>query len=359
MPVSSYFILYPIVVAILTVFTLSTLKFHHFIEEKSNVKYNSVPGLIVALVFAIFVGLRPLSAKFVDMINYSQVYYALNYGREFKGFNFDANYISDNVFAWMGANYYEVGAFFLLMSLIYFVITYFAMTKIFRQYAFLGFITFLGAFSTFSYATNGIRAGAAAAFFLLAIGYFSCKWKGALCLFISLGLHHAMILPIIAYIAVWLFSRPKAYFVFWLVCVCISFLHITFFQQIFASLSDESGATYLSSIDTDWGGKVGFRLDFILYSCFPIVIGYYAIFKRRLTSRLYSFMLSLYMLINAVWMLCMYAAFTNRIAYLSWLMYPVLIVYPFVCKNFMPNQRLWLVIVVLIQFIFTVLIGFI
>ena len=32
-------------------------------------------------------------------------------------------------------------------------------------------------------------------------------------------------------------------------------------------------------------------------------------------------------------MLCMYAEFTNRIAYLSWFMYPFVLIYPLVCEN--------------------------
>ena len=36
----------------------------------------------------------------------------------------------------------------------------------------------------------------------------------------------------------------------------------------------------------------------------------------------------MYLTCNGIWMLCMYAQFTNRIAYLSWFMYPILLVYP-------------------------------
>ena len=44
-------------------------------------------------------------------------------------------------------------------------------------------------------------------------------------------------------------------------------------------------------------------------------------------------MLCTYTFTNSVWMLCMYAEYTNRIAYLSWFMYPFVLIYPLICEN--------------------------
>ena len=123
------------------------------------------------------------------------------------------------------------------------------------------------------------------------------------------------------------------YLYVWILCVLISLAHITWFQELFAQISadsgDESGAGYLTGSDTNgWGGKSGFRFDFVLYSAMPVLVGYYAIVKKKIVSRDYQFILNLYMLLNSVWMLCMYAEFTNRIAYLSWFMYPFVLIYP-------------------------------
>ena len=46
----------------------------------------------------------------------------------------------------------------------------------------------------------------------------------------------------------------------------------------------------------------------------------------------------MYLMTNAIWMLCMYAEFTNRIAYLSWFQYPVVLIYPFLKEQWGVNQ---------------------
>ena len=103
-------------------------------------------------------------------------------------------------------------------------------------------------------------------------------------------------------------------------------------------MTDDQGAGYLNSVGQDWSGKSGFRIDFVLYSFMPVLVGYYAIFKKQIQSPLYEVLLKVYLLVNGVWMLCMYAAFTNRIAYLSWSLYPILLLYPFLNEEWGENQ---------------------
>lgn len=76
------------------------------------------------------------------------------------------------------------------------------------------------------------------------------------------------------------------------------------------------------------GGKSGFRIDFVIYSVMPVLMGYFVKYKYKLEDKLYDVILNIYLVTNGVWMLCMYAQFTNRIAYLSWCMYPIVLVYP-------------------------------
>ena len=60
----------------------------------------------------------------------------------------------------------------------------------------------------------------------------------------------------------------------------------------------------------------------------PVLVGFHAIYKHRIQSMMYDLLLKVYLTANAIWMLCMYAPFTNRIAYLSWLIYPIVLIYP-------------------------------
>lgn len=82
----------------------------------------------------------------------------------------------------------------------------------------------------------------------------------------------------------------------------------------------------------------GFRIDFIIYSAAPIIVGWIAFFKKKIISRKYRFLLNLYLLANSIWLLCMYAEFTNRIAYLSWFMLPIVLIYPFLNEEWGEDQ---------------------
>ena len=320
---------------------------------------SSITGWMIALIFAIFFGFRPISGYyFVDMAKYYFSY--INGWGTHHTFDWNAgNYLFDNLILEMASLEIDPSVFFFVIALIYFLGTFVAMQKLFPKDALLGFVAFLGAFSTYSYGTNGIKAGAAAALFLCAIAYRHNRVLCLMFLFLTLGFHHSMIMPVAAFIICSFFKKPKYYFILWVACVLVAALHISAFQELFALMSDEQGAIYLNAIDTDWGGKSGFRIDFIIYSAMPVLVGYITIFKYKVKSENYNFILNLYMLTNAIWMLCMYAAFTNRIAYLSWLMYPVVLIYPFLNKRFMPRQYKMAITAVWYQLLFTLFMVYI
>ena len=100
---------------------------------------------------------------------------------------------------------------------------------------------------------------------------------------LSWTFHHSMFVCLAAYFVICFYSRPKWYFLFWVVCLLLSLAHVSYFQNIFVNISDEKGASYLDSNNlAGWGGEIGFRYDFVLYSMMPILIGWYAIYKREL-----------------------------------------------------------------------------
>ncbi|MBD5228356.1 MAG: hypothetical protein HDS67_10085 [Bacteroidales bacterium] len=321
----------PIYLTIVTILTIALS-----IRYKKLSDYDILHGVNKTLIFqtaipiiiALFIGFRPLSGYyFGDMSNYN-IYYTSLYGKEFI-FSWDKkNFLFDNFIEWLSANQYEVTTFFVYCSFIYFLGTYIGLRTIFNNNSLYAFICFLGAFSTFSYGTNGLKAGMAAAIFYIALSYYNKPLIFALFLWISLGFHHSMILPIIAVVITYFYRNSRIYLLFWFVTLIIAFLHITYFQTLLGEISEEGNNSYLNNIDTDWGGKGGFRLDFILYSCVPIITGYYWYVRRNLKDKLYSIIYNTYILTNGVWMLCMYASYTNRIAYLSWFLFPLVLIYP-------------------------------
>lgn len=329
-----------------TIYLLIVLTFSFFIFNKyiiyekgldlDSFKRSNIVFLAVLMIF--FIGLRPDSGVFVDMMNTIVDYRTFYEGRPFKLRTDTDNLIYDNFLAWTGSLCLGTPFFFTAIASIYFGAAYWGIRRLFPLHTAIVYLAFLGAFSTFSYATNGVKAGAAASMFILAVSYYR-HWKICLPLLaVCYGFHHSMQLPIVAFLFACYWKNTKHFFAGWLFCLLCAAAHVTFFQELFAGMTDDQGAGYLNSVGQDWSGKSGFRIDFVLYSFMPVLVGYYAIFKKQIQSPLYEVLLKVYLLVNGVWMLCMYAAFTNRIAYLSWSLYPILLLYPFLNEEWGENQ---------------------
>ena len=332
-----YQYIYLFIVLILSIPIMHRYLRHKNVPEQLCVTDNQTSAFLLAIMMTVFIGLRPIHEVFADMPQYLGIY--LSWDDSFE-FSWDReNYFYDNLMLGLASIQFNPTLFYVLISFIYFMCTYWACKRLFPNNTLTAFLVFLAAFSTFSYGTNGIKAGSAAAIFLVALSYRDNLKICALWMFISLGFHHSMVLPIVAFVITLIVKNPKIYFYGWIFSVLMACLHITFFQSIFAGMAEESGAGYLGANGyDDTSYLTGFRPDFILYSSMPVFVGYVAKIKKRLKSRTYDTLLYTYMTTNAVWMLCMYASYTNRIAYLSWFLYPIVLIYPFFDAQWGPNR---------------------
>ncbi len=316
--------------------------------------------MLLAVVLTLLIGLRPIDNRSAwmwgDTFNYKFLY-NVRVGNPFVFNPLTENFIWDNLFDFWASNDLGLTNLFLISDAIYFGCTYLACRKWFPHDTAIAYLAFLGAFSTYSYSYNGVKAGVAAALFLLALAYYEKRIWSVVLLIMSLGIHHSMQIPIAAYVLYLFFKDPKWYFYGWLFCVMMAILHVTYFAYLFASLSsDESGSEYLTGRGYD-AYLTGFRLDFLLYSAAPVWVGYMIVIKNRIeVSRTYSCLLCSYLFTNGIWCLCMYAASTNRIAYLSWLMYPFVLLYPFLKEDLAGmsnNQYVMLSKIAMYHFLFT------
>lgn len=295
-------------------------------NQGKNDRNNFSAALLLCVFMVLYIGFRPVSGRvFVDMGNYARFFH----NAQWNGFNFDTdNLIFDNLYNFLGSSGIDITVFFILIASIYFGCILIACKKLFPGNVLLAFLVYLAAFSTFAYGTNGIKAGAAASIFLVALAYSKKYYFSIPVALISWGFHHSMQLPVVAFVVSILFKRTSWYYGIWIFSFICSMLHVTIFQTIFAGWTDEQGAGYLNIIDADFVTHKGFRIDFALYSVCPIIMGYYATVKYGFEDKLYDILLRTYTLTNAVWLLCMYAPFNNRISYLSWLMSPIVLIYP-------------------------------
>ena len=293
-------------------------------ERENNSRIGASLALAVGIVWLI--GLMPLTGHYTaDRANYVSWY--VIYVNHFTGFSWHkTNFVFDNFYEYIAGKGISAEFVFLPVSIIYIGCLLWACKRYFPNDTLLAFVVALGAFSSYSYGTNGAKAGAAASLFLVALAYRENKKLAALFCFLSIGFHHSMIAPIAAFVLA-LFIKEKKYFLYiWLVSLVMAAFHVTYFQGVFAGYSNERGTDYLQNTSNIVSG---FRPDFILYSAIPILLGYYLTKKYDIKSEIYNFLWNVYTTTNAVFLLCTYASYINRIAYLSWAMYPVVILYPF------------------------------
>lgn len=353
--------IYLVVIAI-----LSIVVFFRYIDRNKEDEINeanSFPLVAIILTFGLiyFIGNRPVHKTFVDMVTYSDIFYYLKTNRPVFEWNWDElNLIYDNFYAWSATFFSTDRPLFVILAFLYFGGIFLASRRLFRGNTLASLLTYLGAFSTFSYGTNGMKAGIAAAFFLVAISYYNNRLLMIFLALLSWGFHHSMQLCLGAMFVVLLYKNPKLYLAIWVVSLLIAILHITIFQEIFSGMTDDHGSGYLNQVviqeEKGWGG---FRIDFILYSTAPIIMGIYAIFVKGFSSKFYNFLFSVYLVTNSIWLLCIYSNFTNRIAYLSWLLLPVVLIYPVLHPNWGDSRFRDFSLIMLAHLSFTLFMTFV
>lgn len=329
-PAAYYQSIYLILVTLMTLIVCSQYQRRNGLREFKHTTSDVICGILVLFV-VLFIGFRPVSGRyFVDMANYV-LYYTTFY--EGEPFHFDGNagnLLFDNLFAWWGSMRLGYTSFFVFIATIYFGTAYLGIRKLFPNHRLAAYLVFLAALSTFSYGTNGIKAGAAASLFIWAMGYRENLKVCIPLVLLSWVFHHSMIMVVAGFVLILFVKNPKYYFIGWCFCFLMAAAHVSTFQHLFSGFTTEHGAEYLLGDGSEDGTKGGFRIDFILYSAMPVLVGWYAVFKKKIRlSALYKDLLNLYLCLNGIWMLCMYANFTNRIAYLSWFLYPIVLIYPF------------------------------
>lgn len=206
------------------------------------------------------------------------------------------------------------------------------------QHFFVGLMFCFTSFSFYAFATNGIRAGMATSMAMVAISLINIykkEWSSniiALALLImAYKTHSSLAITIASALIAFFLKDSKLAFKIWLICLVLGFLFNSTFQSLFSWVSsNEKMAHYANMIDVQYN-KMYFRWDFIVYSALPIVLGYITTIKKKITDGKYTFLLNTYIIANSFWLLINEIAYSNRYAYLSWFLYPIVVAYP-LCK---------------------------
>lgn len=330
-----YYYVYWFVVMLMTVKQFSVInKYPRYAVIGRSFGYK--PLLMFSIFFIVIYGLRPVytGGVFGDTANYATTYQMLqNYGV----FNMQgADEIrTDWLFYTIQkicSEIIDVHLWLMLMMCCYIIPMYQGCKLIDKKHGALFMLFCIGAFEFYAFAVNGVRNGIACSIVILAVAAL-CKKKiliAAILCFIATGFHKSVVLPAAAMFLTYYVRSPKYMFITWFCAIGISLAVGGQIDAMLSSMSyDERLAANLQNDEAD--GQIlehRFRWDFLLYSSMPILLAWYTIFKRKLFNNTYLLLLGTYMYANAFWVLAIRAIFSNRIAYLSWFIYPIVLAYP-------------------------------
>lgn len=292
------------------------------------------PVLLFSLFVIIFLGFRPVHFLFGDTVVYDDMYKVL---QTYGTLNMDDDSIghSDWIFySFMAlcAQVIDVHCFFAIVICLYITMMFNGCKKLDPRHITTLMLFCFGAFSFYGYAVNGIRNGVACSFVIMALAGV-CRgerlWPIILS-FVAIGCHKSTALPLVCMFFTYFVRNPKMMFGIWGCTILISLSLGEYIGNLLTLLSfDERLSSELLSDNAD-GVEMEhkFRWDFLVYSAMPILLGAYTLFVRKIYNNTYLILIGTYIYANAFWLLAIRALFSNRIAYLSWFLYPIVIAYP-------------------------------
>ena len=328
-PAEAYKYIYITILGIICLVTYAKLTPYTYRGLITRSYRNTASAVWLYVMVAMFIGSRPISEAFSDMLGYAASYEQLI-----------IDIHKDKGLWWLAGICKKLGfstsMWFTVVSFIYYGGFLLSARFLSKENTLYIFLTILVSFSALTYATNGIRNGMSMSLLTLAMSIFltqNNKWK-----FLSFGIayyailtHKSCVLPLICFfVAYYSKAGLKSAIYFWIFSVLISLVAGSQVSNIFIGLGfDDRLDNYILSTDDFTGfSHSGFRFDFLLYSIMPIWLGYYALYKKGVYDRIYKVLLSTYVLSNAFWVMVIRAHFSDRFAYLSWFLYPIVIAYP-------------------------------
>lgn len=309
-------------------------------RESENTSY--LNALILGIFYIIFFGTRPYTGSWMaDTSGYVGAY---NLYRNTDFINLE---IGDHEMVWdwlckfMSTAGFAPWVWLTVVAAIYILFNIWGAKLIFPKHVYLAFLFYSVFFLFYSGGINGIRNADAYSivFYSIALFYRS-KMRSyiiitILCL-IAYQIHTSVIVTILSFvISVYLVKKTNHAIYIWLAAIVITLIAGNYLANFASGLIDDGRAEkylrYANDSNMMKGfSHTGFRWDFLLFSSLPIALGWYATVKRGINDRFFQILLNTYIIANAVWIVFIYAAFSNRFAMLSWCIYPYVLLYPMV-----------------------------
>ena len=343
-------------------------------EDCSNLlKRNSMfPALLLTLFLIVCIGLRPVSSLFGDTVNYAWIYRE-SAGLAVFNIDFDSEWFWQFIMLTCKQAGFTVNMWFLVIEIGYLGFVFMGLRKLLGENSWMAMLFFLSAFSTFSYGINGVRNGLACSIATFAFAYGANKnlfQVGLISLIFvfAFGVHRSTALPIVAFFAAsYVIKSPKMAVYFWISSIGVSLVAGERVTNFFAGLGfDDRMVSYAVSPDEDSDrcSHTGFRWDFLAYSAMPVWLTWYICKKAEKdqmeygataeeletgvtgagriadvnSMKIFNILATTYILANSFWVMVIRASFSNRFAYLSWFLYPIVLAYAVIRLHIWKDQ---------------------
>lgn len=320
--------------------TIIGILYSFYLMSLSNTKLfkgtdnNIIPWLLATFV-TLYIGTRPIWA-YQDTYLYTEMYNLLQRGvwTEVKGGDIEPFWA---LIQYLSLPYLSASGWLTVIAVFYVGGMTIAARRLMPRHFLIAIIFLFTSFSFFGYGTNGIRNGMATSLAMVGLTFFNRTRKelavGYVFLILACLTHKSCLLIFAAATAARFFKNININVGIWFGCILLSLIFAEPLKNLMAGLIDDGrGAYYITKQVTTQGNeafsRTGFRWDFLLYSALPIVLGWYAIAKQKVKDEIYTFLLTTYVFANSVWCLINSVAYSNRFAYLSWFLYPIVIAYP-------------------------------
>lgn len=307
---------------------------------KENLFFGTIALLLVTL---LLIGLRNPYASwrfFGDSYAYNLYFHKIQN---------NASWIPDKDFGFFYytkiiSQFVGVQLYFLINAFLYIFLVYFGFKKWFKEYTFFAIALFIASFTFWGFGINTIRNGLAGSIFIFALSYYNKRWILVSLIALSVSIHLSMLLPAFVFLGVHFVKNSKLIIRLWLVSIPICFLvgkKIKVFIDTFltSTLGTLDKRANYEGIDTSTFYEASsFRLDFIIYSGIVVFYGYYFIYQLDYKNKFYTLMYNTFVAGNTIWMYFIYVQYTDRIAYLSWIFIPFLLIHPIIYSKNIVNQ---------------------
>ena len=358
--------------------------------DKLLQKNSMAPALFFSILLMFLIGLRPvLRGYFGDSMNY-----AFGYRNEPINAVFRVNLEKEWFWGFLRDSCRTMGMsvhfWFFIIAIGYIGFVFGGLQKLVSENVWMAMLFFLSAFSTYQFGVNGLRNGFACsmaifAFAIAANGNVSKLLLGGAILIFALGSHKSIMLPIAAFLAAtYVVKSPKWAIYFWVLSIGVSLVAGGTMVNFFAGLGfDDRMSSYANGMDEfgDSFSSTGFRWDFLAYSAMPVWLTWYVTRKAEKeraefgdtveeaetnitgagriadahSMRVFNILATTYILANSFWVMVIKAAFSNRFAYLSWFLYPVVLAYAVIRLHIWPDQDRKAGLILLLHASFTII----